>query len=347
MSVVDKGKSFLKKREFIVMCIILIIGTVMSFAQETFLTSGNMMTIALGLCADGFVVIGCTLILIMGEIDLSVGSIQCLASVLVGAFFSRGVDIWVAAILAVVICSIIGCITGGVISKLGGASSFIITLGMQGAVRGLCYIITKGTSITITGEGLDGFKFLGGGYIASILPTFFVLLLIAIAVSHFLLRNTKFCAKTYFIGSNINAADLAGIKVKKMRVFLYMISAMTAAIAGVLCSARFGVASPILGQGADGRAITASVIGGTSMSGGEGGIFGSFLGLILVQLISNSLIQMKVSVYWQDFISNMLLITVIVIDALSRLNRNQKLPGYASGLSKLFASNKNKKEEKG
>ena len=335
MSILDKN--ILKKREFIVLCIILAIGVVMSFAQETFMTSGNMMTIALGLCADGFVVIGCTLILIAGEIDLSVGSVQCLASVLVGAFFSRGVNIWFAAILAILICSCIGCITGGVISKLGGASSFIITLGMQGAVRGLCYIITKGTSITITGEGLDTFKFLGGGYIGSILPTFFVLLLIAILISHFLLRNTKFCAKTYFIGSNINAADLAGIKVKRMRVFLYMISAMTAAIAGVLCSARFGVASPILGQGADGRAITASVIGGTSMSGGEGGILGSFFGLILVQLISNSLIQMNVSVYWQDFISNMLLITVIVIDALSRISRNKSLPGYASGLKGLLA----------
>ena len=340
MSILDKN--IFKKREFIVLCIILAIGVIMSFAQETFMTSGNMMTIALGLCADGFVVIGCTLILIAGEIDLSVGSIQCLASVLVGAFFSRGTNIWVAAILAILICSCIGCLTGGIISKLGGSSAFIITLGMQGAVRGLCYIITKGTSITITGEGLDTFKFLGGGYIGSVLPTFFVLLLIAIAISHFLLRNTKFCAKTYFIGSNINAADLAGIKVKKMRVFLYMISAMTAAIAGVLCSARFGVASPILGQGADGRAITASVIGGTSMSGGEGGILGSFFGLILVQLISNSLIQMNVSVYWQDFISNMLLITVIVIDALSRISRNKSLPGYASGLLGLFT----KKNEK-
>ena len=345
MSILDKN--IFKKREFIVLCIILAIGVVMSFAAaDTFPTSGNMMTIALGLCADGFVVIGCTLILIAGEIDLSVGSIQCLASVLVGAFFSRGTNIWVAAILAILICSCIGCITGGIISKLGGASSFIITLGMQGAIRGLCYIITKGTSITITGEGLDTFKFLGGGYVASLLPTFFVLLLIAIAISHFLLRNTKFCAKTYFIGSNINAADLAGIKVKRMRVFLYMISALTAAIAGVLCSARFGVASPILGQGADGRAITASVIGGTSMSGGEGGIFGSFLGLVLVQLISNSLIQLNVSVYWQDFISNMLMITVIVIDALSRISRNKSLPGYASGVKTLLPKNSNKESNK-
>lgn len=337
MSFAEKSKSFLKKREFIVMCIILIIGIAMTIAQETFLTSGNMMTIALGLCADGFVVIGCTLILIAGEIDLSVGSIQCLASVLVGAFFSRGMNIWAAAVLAIVLCSCMGCITGGIISKLGGSSAFIITLGMQGAVRGLCYIITKGTSITITGEGLETFKFLGGGYIASLLPTFFVLLLIAIGISHFLLRNTKFCAKTYFIGSNINAADLAGIKVKQMRVFLYMISAMTAAIAGVLCSARFGVASPILGQGADGRAITASVIGGTSMSGGEGGILGSFFGLILVQLISNSLIQMNVSVYWQDFISNMLLITVIVVDALSRMSRHKPLPAYLEGFKNMVS----------
>jgi len=348
VSVVDKSKKVFKSREFVIICIILFIGTLMSFAQETFFTMSNMMTIAMGLCADGFVVIGCALILIAGEIDLSVGSVQCLASVLVGAFYSRGVNIWIAAILAILLCSCMGCITGGIISKLGGASSaFIITLGMQGAIRGLCYIITKGTSITVVGDGLASFKFLGGGYIGSILPTFFVLVMVAIAISHYLLRNTKFCAKTYFIGSNVNAAELAGIKVKKMRVFLYMISAMTAAIAGVLCTARFGVSSPILGQGADGRAITAAVIGGTSMSGGEGGILGAFFGLILVQLISNSLIQMNVSVYWQDFISNMLLITVIVVDALSRNSSRRKLSGYVSYMHDMFTNKKVSGAEKG
>ena len=316
-------KKIAKSREFIIVLIVLMIGVVMSFLRGTFLTTSNLMTIALGLCADAFVVIGCTLILIAGEIDLSVGSMQCLASVLVGALYIRGVNIWLAAVCALIICSLIGCFIGMLISKLGGGCHFIITLGMMGVIRGLCYIITKGTSISIVGDNLENFKFLGGGYIG-FLPTFFVLALIAIVVSQILLKNTKFCSKAYFIGSNVNAANLAGINVKKTRLWLYTISALTAAMAGVLCAARFGVASPILGQGADGRAITAAVIGGTSMAGGEGSIIGAFIGLVLVQLISNSLIQLNVSVYWQDFISNALLITVIIIDTMHRMSRNKK-----------------------
>lgn len=314
-------KKIAKTREVMIVLIVLVIGVIMSMLRSTFLTKSNMMSIALGLCADAFVVIGCTIILIAGEIDLSVGSMQCLASVLVGALYIRGVNIWLAALAALLLCTLMGCLIGMLISKLGGGCHFIITLGMMGVIRGLCYIITKGTSISIVGD-LDSFKFLGGGYIG-FLPTFFVLALIAIVISQILLKNTKFCAKAYYIGSNVNAANLAGINVKQTRIWLYAISAFTAAMAGVLCAARFGVASPILGQGADGRAITAAVIGGTSMAGGEGSIIGAFVGLILVQVISNSLIQLNVSVYWQDFISNALLITVIVIDTMRRISKSK------------------------
>lgn len=161
------------------------------------------------------------------------------------------------------------------------------------------------------------FRKLGSGYIGKI-PVFFILLIIAAIICQFLLMKTKFFAKVYFIGSNAKAAELAGIKVKNTKIALYVISALLAAVAGVLSTSRFGVSTPTLGLQAEGRAITAAVIGGTSMAGGEGNIIGSMLGLIMIHLFTNALIQMGVSVYWQDFASSALLIVVIVFDTLSK-----------------------------
>ena len=324
MRFVKLAKNVLRRREFLLVGMVLVITAVMSFLKSTFLTTPNMMSLILGLSADGFVAIGMTLILISGQIDLTVGSVQCLASVIVGALYVRGMNIWLAALLALVVCVCIGAITGTLVAKMSNMTPFIITLGMMGVIRGICYIITKGTSITVTGERIRQFRFLGGGYVG-FLPMFFLLLLIAIVVAQFLLRNTKFCAKTFFIGSNVKAAELAGINVSRTKIILYMISALCAAMAGVLCTGRFGVSSPILGVNAESRAITAAVVGGTTMHGGEGMMVGTLFGLILIHFISNALVQLGVSVYWQDFASNMLLLTVLVIDSYTRTKRERSL----------------------
>jgi len=322
MSIIKSTNGLIRKREFALCCIIVGIAVIMAFARPTFLTTSNLMSVVFGLAADGFVAIGITFILISGQIDLSVGSIQCLASVLIGALYVRGTNIWAATLMAILVCACCGFVTGIMVAKMSNMAPFIITLGMQGVLRGLCNIITKGTSLTVVGESISAFRFLGGGYFLGI-PVFFMLLVIAILVAQFLLKNTRFCSKAFFIGSNVKAADLAGINVTKTKIMLYVISAICAAIAGVLCTGRFGVSSPILGLSAEGRAITAAVVGGTSMRGGEGSMLGTLIGLILIHFISNSLIQLGVNVYWQDFASNALLLTVIVIDSISRAKRER------------------------
>lgn len=311
------NKSLFKKREVLVLGVIFIIMIVMGATTQTFLTLNNMMSVAIGLCADGFIALAMTFILISGQIDLSVGAVQCLASMFIGQFYIYyGMNVWMAMLIALLTSMLLGWVTGVLVAKLN-ILPFIITLGMQGVARGLCYVISSGNSIPITGESVALFRKLGSGYIGKI-PVFFILLIIAAIICQFLLMKTKFFAKVYFIGSNAKAAELAGIKVKNTKIALYVISALLAAVAGVLSTSRFGVSTPTLGLQAEERAITAAVIGGTSMAGGEGNIIGSMLGLIMIHLFTNALIQMGVSVYWQDFASSALLIVVIVFDTLSK-----------------------------
>lgn len=316
--------AFLKKREVLVAGVIVVIMIFMACTTDTFLTTNNLMSVALGLSADGFLALAMTFILISGQIDLSLGAIQCFSSMLIGTLYIyKGVNIWVAVLISIAVSIVCGFITGNLIARLK-IVPFIITLGMQGVIRGLCYVVSSGISIPITGEAVKGFKQLGSGYVGGV-PIFFILLIVAAVICQILLSKTRFFAKVYFIGSNTKAAEMAGVRVQRVKIMLYMISALLAAIAGVLSTARFGVSSPTLGLQAESRAITAAVIGGTTMSGGEGNVVGTMLGLIMIHLFTNALIQLDVSVYWQDFASYALLIVVIVFDTLSKRNRTGQL----------------------
>lgn len=316
--------AFLKRREVMVAGVILVIMILMACTTDTFLTVNNLMSVALGLSADGFLALAMTFILISGQIDLSVGAIQCFSSMLIGTLYIyKGVNIWVAVLISIVVSVLCGFITGNLIARLN-IVPFIITLGMQGVIRGLCYVVSSGISIPITGESVKVFKNLGSGYIGSV-PIFFILLIVAAVICQILLSKTRFFAKAYFTGSNAKAAEMAGVRVQRVKITLYMISALLASIAGVLSTARFGVSSPTLGLQAESRAVTAAVIGGTAMSGGEGNVVGTMLGLVMIHLFSNALIQWGVSVYWQDFASYALLIVVIVFDTLSKRNRSGQL----------------------
>lgn len=163
--------AFLKKREILVAGVILLIMIVMTCTTKTFLTVNNLMSVALGLSADGFLALAMTFILISGQIDLSLGAIQCFASMLIGTLYIyKGVNIWLAVLISVIVSVVCGAITGSLIAKLN-IVPFIITLGMQGVVRGLCYVVSSGISIPITGESVRGFKNLGSGYLWAVFPS--------------------------------------------------------------------------------------------------------------------------------------------------------------------------------
>jgi ribose transport system permease protein len=191
----------------------------------------------------------------------------------------------------------------------------------MGIARGGSYVLTQGSPISLFGVP-ESFTFIGQGKVFGLPFTVGVFIIIA-AVGDFMVRRSELVRKIFYIGSNEKAAVLSGINTARVKMWVYILVSALASIAGILTIARFGVATPTIGLGADVsmRSISAAVIGGASLSGGEGTIFGAVLGVILLNLINNGLILLNVPVYWQDFVNGVILISVVTADYLSHQKR--------------------------
>lgn len=162
----------------------------------------------------------------------------------------------------------------------------------------------------------DSFRFLATGDVFGI-PVLFLIFLLVTVVALIFTKKSNACRNIYYVGSNENAAKLSGINVDRVKIFVYVVIALLSALAGILSLARFNVATPELSKGAETTAISAAVIGGTSMTGGLGGILGTFLGIFLLKIVDSALVMMNVSVYWQDFVQGAILVIAVTIDYMS------------------------------
>lgn len=314
-------KKIFSFRETSVILLILGISVILTVISPYFLTGANLSTTALGLAADGIIAIGMTMVLITGGIDLSVGSILGLSMVTAGALYiGLGVNIWIAALVALVVSVLCGLFSGYLIGKVG-LSPLITTLGVMGIARGAAYVMTKGSPLSMSGVS-KAFIFLGGGDIAG-LPVFVIIFIILAVISDYLFRRSAPLRNVFYTGSNEKAAMLSGIDTCRVKITVYVMSALLAGVAGVLSLSRFNVAAPNSGVGTEMRVISACVIGGASLTGGVGTIFGSVLGILLLNIINNGLVLMSVSVYWQDLISGAILIIAVTIDMLSHKRKSR------------------------
>lgn len=319
-SVFSRLKNF---REFTILVTIVGFSILISILAPNFFTADNLRTTAIGMSADGIIAIGMTVALVSGGFDLSVGSIMGVSSVITGVLYIAGVDIWLGCLISVAICLLFGLFDGLLIGKVG-INPFIITLGMMGIARGVAYVVTTGSPQSMASVP-EAFTFLGQGDVLGLPIIVLVFALLAVAGDLLMRRSSPF-RKVFYIGSNEKAATLSGINVSRTKIGVYMLTAFLASISGILTLSRFGVATPTAGTGTELRVISAAVIGGASLSGGEGTILGAVLGIILLNLINNALVLLKVSVYWQQLISGLILIAAVAIDHLSH---NKK--GAASG----------------
>jgi len=290
----------------------------MSIFIPSFMTGSNISTTLVGLSTDGMIAIGMTIVLVIGGIDLSVGSVMALSNVVAGILAESGVNIWISVLAAALIAILSGYIVGIFITKVE-LNPFITTLAMMSIARGIAYVFTKGSPVSL-GSISNIFDYLGQGSIIGIPNPVWVLIILVI-VFDYLMRKSAFFRQTYFIGSNEKAAYLSGINVNRVKMFVYILSALLSGIAGVITLARFGVATPTAGTGAELRAIAGAVIGGASLSGGAGTILGAVLGILLVGLINNALVLLNVSVYWQSLVTGIVLICAVVIDIYANKKR--------------------------
>ena len=301
----------LKARETGLVLVILVIFTVMSFASEHFLTAENMLSMMKSFSVEAIVVIGMTILLISGGIDLSVGSVTALAMVIAGTLFLAGMDPWLASISAIIVCAGIGAAMGLLVTKVG-LHHFIVSLAVMVIARGLCMLGTGGRPLGLYSLPSE-FKWIGTGTIGPI-PVVIVIFLVFVLVFDFLLRRTTAFRKVFYTGSNAKAAAYSGVATQKVIFFTTMLTSALCGVAGVIYMARFGSAQPTFGIGMELNVIAAAVIGGASLSGGSGSILGAILGTVLLAVVSSSLTLLDVSVYWQDIIRGSILLTAVIFD---------------------------------
>ncbi|KJS11363.1 MAG: ABC transporter permease [Hoeflea sp. BRH_c9] len=306
-------KRLIRVREFGLLAIIILISVTMSFASPYFLTWSNMRAIMLSFSIEGIVVIGMTILLIVGGIDLSVGSVVCLSMVIGGALFLSGFDPWTASVIAILCCGFIGFLMGQIVTRVG-LHFFIVSLAVMVIARGLCLLITRGTPQSLFSLP-PSFKFIGQGTIKG-LPFVIVIFFVLIALFDVLLRRSTLFRRVYYTGSNEKAARFSGIDTNRTKVICATICSTLAGVAGVVYMARFGAATPQFGVGMELSVIAAAVIGGASLNGGSGTIAGAVLGAGLLSLVTSSLILLNVPVYWQDIIRGAILLVAVTADHL-------------------------------
>jgi ribose transport system permease protein len=300
-----------REREAGLVLVILALFLVMSFASPYFLTWENMRAMTMAFAVEGIVVVGMTILLISGGIDLSVGSVVAFAMVLAGWLFLQGMDPWLASGLAVIACSGIGAAMGLCVTRIG-LHHFIVSLAFMVIARGACLLFTAGRPLGLYTLPKE-FKFIGQGTVG-VIPFVIIIFVVFVVIFDFLLRRSTAFRKVFYTGSNEKAAAYSGIRTKRVIFATTVLCSTLCGVAGVIYMARFGSAQPTFGIGMELNVIAAAVIGGASLNGGQGTIYGAILGAILLSVVSSSLALLDVSVYWQDIIRGSILLAAVSFD---------------------------------
>jgi ribose transport system permease protein len=303
-------------REGSLIVFIILASLVLTLTNANFLTVDNFLVILSGLAMDAVIAVGMTLVMISGGIDLSVGSVFACAGVVLAKLVNVGTP-WPFAVLAALAVSLGWGLLSGVLITRVGVNPLISTLGVMGMARGVVYVITTGQVIS---NLPDSFKVMGQGDVWGV-PKLVWIAVVVVIIGDFLARRSKSLRQLFYVGGSESAAKLSGINVNRVRLGVYVLIALLCGVAGILETSRFGSASSLAGVGKELTAISACVIGGASLSGGEGSVVGAFLGLILLGLVGDGLILNDVSVYWQGLIRAIILVLAVAFDVWTRRRR--------------------------
>jgi len=277
----------------------------LSVARPTFLTFANLVNLVRQISINGILAVGVTYVLLTGGVDLSLGSVVALSGVVAASFANAGA----ALTLGVATGAACGVSNGSVVTR-GRVAPFIVTLGTMTWARGLALLISHGRPISNLGAA---FTRIGGGDVAGV-PVPILIFAAVAALSHVLLRNTRLGRRIYAVGGNENAARASGVKVGVVKLAAYVICGALAGLAGVVLASRITTGQPNAGIGYELDAIAAVVIGGTSLNGGVGGVFGAVLGALLIGVINNGLDLLNVSSYYQQVIKGLIIVGAVWMD---------------------------------
>lgn len=291
-----------------------------SISSPYFLDSYNLQSLIRDLAFIGMIGIGQSLLLLVGELDLSVGKIASLCGILAGIMMvNYGINAYLALSIALMLGLVFGMINGTLITKLR-LNAMVATIGMQGVYGGVNLVLTKGKAITGIPENI---YMLGKGTIGPIpIPFLFTLLVLVLVL--FFVKKTKTGRYIYAIGNNKEAAKILGIKVDKIRIIIYSIVGLISSLAGILYVARLGSSQSSIGGSWPMNSIAAAVIGGVALSGGVGNPAGALVGAAIISVISNLIVLLGVNVYWQSAVSGIVVVAAISFSSLSTIISERK-----------------------
>lgn len=300
---------YVGRLETLIALVILFI--VLSISSPLFLMPRNLFNIVLHSSVIGIISVGMTFVIMTAGIDLSVGSIVALSSVVSGIALKSGVPMPVGLFIGLSVGTIVGSLNGFIIAK-GKIPAFIVTLGMMGIARGLALIVARGRSVYGFPSSI---LWLGQGYVGYV-PIPAIIFLIIVAIGHFVLFHQRLGEYSLVIGDNPQAARVTGIKTTKIKIILYAVSGLLASLGGILYMSRMNAAEPTAGIGYELDAIAGVILGGTSLFGGKGTVLGSFIGVLLVGVLRNGLNIMAISPYYQQVVIGIVLVGAVLLDRL-------------------------------
>jgi ribose transport system permease protein len=292
---------------------LIVFSVIVAFINSRFMTTSNILNILRQTSINAVIATGMTFVILTGGIDLSVGSILGFSGAVAAMMLASGVDSIIAIPVALIVGLMVGALNGVLISK-GKLQPFIVTLATMTMLRGATLVFTDGKPI---GTGFEAnsklFAWFGNGYVLGI-PVPIIVIIVAFLVALFVLTQTKIGRYVYALGGNEEATKLSGISTDKVKIFVYAISGMMAALAGIIITSRLSSAQPTAGSGYELDAIAAVVLGGTSLAGGTGTIVGTMIGALIIGVLNNALNLMDVSSYFQMLAKGSVILLAVLLD---------------------------------
>ncbi len=311
--VIASLSALVRSKEIIVVLLVIVISLILAISSDTFLTTSNIESLQTSIAPNAIIATGMMILLISGVFDLSVGSIMGLAGVVTSHALVAGFSVPVSIFIGLMIGLGAGILNGTLIA-LVGVNPLIVTIGMMQVGRGLVFVLLAGTARHGVRGFSESFISIGAGKCLGIYNMFWMMLAIVV-ISQILILKVQKGRHIYYIGGNYEAARSVGVRVKNIRIFTYALSGFFAALAGILVTARLEMASRYMGSGLELKIIISCLIGGGSISGGQGSIIGAFLGVVFMSLLVNSFTILQIGDYWQNIIVGMVLIIVVSMDA--------------------------------
>ncbi len=305
-------------RRFTLLFVLLLLVILFSVLSPYFLQKNNFLNIMRQVSVNAICAVAMTMIIILGDIDLSVGSMLAFLSVIGAKVFRALPNHLGSAFIALVVVMAVGAGLGfisGSITARTKIPAFVTTMAFMEVLRGLGYIITGGSPIPISSKS---FKVFGSGWALGIFPVPVVMMLLMVILGLFITKSTRFGRHIYAIGGNAQASHWSGINVVRTRVTVFAIAGALYGMAAMILAGRLGGGYPATGVGAEMDAIAATVLGGTSMSGGRGSMVGTLIGVLIIGVINVGLTLLDVSTFWQQVLMGIIILFAVLLDTNSK-----------------------------